>query len=214
MIATVPLRDHREQRFVMRDIKWSQYEALVADSDDRHVRIAFDQGMMEFMSPSQLHENYGCWIARLIEIFTEVRDIDVLSVKSTTFRRADLERGFEADESYYIARVSAVTGVREIDLTQHPAPDLVIEVDLSNSSMRKFEIYGSLGVSEVWLYDGLGLRVFGLRSDRQYDELTESRALPSFPIGDVPKWLDEMQERGETKTIRAFRAEQTQRLTD
>lgn len=214
MIATMPQPELSEQRILMRNVRWPQYDALVADSDDRHVRISFDQGVMELLSPSHRHEFVGRLIGRLVEVFTEVRDVEVRSAKSTTFRRADLERGFEADESYYIAHAAEMRGLNEIDLTRHPAPDLVIEVDLSHSSLRKFGIYGALGVGEVWLFDGTSLRAFVRRDDQQYDEVTESRALPDFPLSDVPKWLDDMQDRGETKAIKLFRAEQTLRQDD
>ena len=36
----------------------------------------------------------------LVEAFMEERGIELCSVASTTFRREDLQVGFEADESY------------------------------------------------------------------------------------------------------------------
>ena len=37
----------------------------------------------------------------------------------------------------------------------HFRKDLVLEVDISRSSMPKFGIYAALRVSEVWVYDGI-----------------------------------------------------------
>ena len=42
----------------------------------------------------------------------------------------------------------------EIDLTVDPAPDLVIEVDLTPFSLNKLLIFAALGVNEIWWYDG------------------------------------------------------------
>lgn len=213
MSATILDQPLAEQRVIKRDVTWRQYDAMVRDSDDRHTRIAFDQGVVEIMSPSRLHESSGHLIGRLIEAFADIRDIDIAGVKSTTFRREDLERGFEADESYYIAHAEDVRVLDEIDLSVHPGPDLVLEVDISRSSMPKFGIYAALRVNEVWLYDGRQMRVFVLQDHGRYDEVTSSRVLPEFPVSEVPEWLAKMQAAGETKTIREFRRQEDSRLT-
>ena len=115
------------------------------------------------------------------------------------------DRGFEADESYYIEHAEDVRGLEEIDLTIHSAPDLVIEVDLSRSSMGKFGIYGSLGVSEVWLYDGDQMRVFAHAEGEQYNSAPSSRVLPQFPVEEVHDWLVQAESLGETQMALAFR---------
>ena len=194
-----------EQRVVLQSVDWSTYEALVSRPESRHNRIAYDKGWMEIMSPSRLHERSGSLIGRLIEIFTMELAIEVESVASTTFKCEEKARGFEADESYYIEHAEDVRGLDEIDLTIHSAPDLVIEVDLSRSSMGKFGIYGSLGVAEVWLYDGLQVRVFAHAEGEQYDSVLSSRVLPQFPVEEVHDWLIQAESLGETQMALAFR---------
>ncbi len=211
MIATIPLQSTLEHRVVKCDVSWLQYDRMIRESDKRRTRIAFDQGVLEIMSPSRLHETAGSFIGRMIETFTEVRDIEIAAVKSTTFRREDVQRGFEADESYYIANAQRVRGLAEIDLSIHPGPDLVLEVDIGRSSLPKFGIYAALRVSEVWLYYGDRLRVFVLQVDGQFDEVPGSRVLPEFPISEIPHWFEKIQELGETKAIRAFRSQETAR---
>jgi len=39
-------------------------------------------------------------------------------------------------------------------LSSVPPPDLVVEADLTSSSLDKLTIYASLGVAEVWRYAG------------------------------------------------------------
>lgn len=194
-----------EQRVVLQSVDWSTYEALVSRPDSRHNRIAYDQGWMEIMSPSRLHETSSRLIGRLIETFTMELAIEVASVKSTTFKCEEKDRGFEADESYYIEHAEDVRGLEEIDLTIHSAPDLVIEVDLSRSSMGKFGIYGSLGVSEVWLYDGEQVRVFAHAEGEQYNSVPRSRVLPQFPVEEVHDWLVQAESLGETQMALSFR---------
>lgn len=203
-----------EQRVVMENVPWAVYLGLVENSDGRHTRIAYDQGVMEIMSPSRVHETEGHLIGRMVEAFTEEAGLPLDSVASTTFKRDDLERGFEADESYYIANAAAVRHLDEIDLSIHPAPDLVIEVDISRSSMKKFAIFSSLSIPEVWRYDGERLHVFVLNSAGEFDSVEQSTVLPGFPAQDVPRWLAMRRTTDQNQLIRAFRREVRTQLTD
>ncbi len=116
--------------------------------------MAYDQGVLEIMSPSMRHETIKRLIGRMVEMFTLELDIEIRSVSSTTFNREDLEKGIEADECYYIRNAESIRGIEEIDLAIHPPPDLAIEIDISRSSQIKTGIYAALQVSEVWQYDG------------------------------------------------------------
>jgi hypothetical protein len=56
--------------------------------------------------------------------------VDVESVGSTTFKRQDLERGFEADKCFYFQHAEQVRVRDEIDLAVDPPPDLIVDVDI------------------------------------------------------------------------------------
>ena len=127
-----------EQRVVIDGVRWSTYVSLLEDGENQRGRMTFDQGVLEIMSPGRVHENVGRLLGRMVEAFTEELEIEVVSVASTTFKREDMKRGFEADEAYYIRNAAAVAGKGELDLTIDPPPDLVIEVDMSRSSMERY----------------------------------------------------------------------------
>jgi Uma2 family endonuclease len=156
------------------------------------------------MSPSKVHEHVKRLIGRMIEAFTEELNIDIESASSTTFKREDLERGFEPDECYYIAHVTAVRGKDDIDVTQDPPPDLIIEVDISRSSLNKFGIYRALGIPEVWRFDGETLRLYVLHGE-DYSEMQHSTVLPQFPVATLRSCLQQRATVGETQLIRQFR---------
>jgi Uma2 family endonuclease len=82
-----------------------------------------------------------------------------------------------------------VRGKDEIDLDTDPPPDLVIEVDISRSSLNRLEIYVALGVPEVWRFDGQVLRVYRLDSDGGYAETDRSPHFPFLPLADVQTFL-------------------------
>jgi Uma2 family endonuclease len=192
----------------MYDVPWETYLSLV-ELEGRHTRVAYDQGVMEIRSPLKVHERVGCLIGRMVETWTEINDIEIQSVASTTFKRDELSKGFEADESYYIEHADRVRHLEEVDLSIHPGPDLVIEVDITNSSMRKFGIYAGLQVAEIWRWVDEGFRIY-VQSGEPTDldgfvETEVSRVLPGFPFAEAAGIVAKRLEHGETPLIRQFR---------
>jgi len=80
-------------------------------------------------------------------------NLEIYPTGSTTFKRLNQARGAEPDSSFYIQNAARIRGKREIDLTQDPPPDLVVEIDITSSSLNRFQIYATLGVPELWRYD-------------------------------------------------------------
>jgi Uma2 family endonuclease len=116
--------------------------------------------------------------------------INVEGFGSTTFRREDIARGFEPDACFYIANLTRVKGKTELDLQVDPPPDLVIEIDITSSSLDKFAIFAHMGVPEVWHYDGRRLHIFRLEGSA-YVEHQESTALQGVTGTDASRFLDE-----------------------
>jgi Uma2 family endonuclease len=79
-------------------------------------------------------------------------------------------------------------GVREFDLTRHPPPDLVIEVDITSPSIAKFPIYLAFGVPEIWHFKDERVRFFRL-AQGNYVSVNESMALPSITAEAVTRFL-------------------------
>ena len=193
-----------EQRVVIENVRWSTYLALLDDAVERRGRITYDRGSLEITSPSKLHEKAKCLIGRLIETFTEEMRIEIESVASTTFKRQDVERGFEADESYYIENAELVRDKDEIDLAIDPPPDLVVEVDISNTSIGKLAVFSAFRVPEIWRYDGEALTISVLQGG-QYSTMELSAVIPGFPVEQAVHLLSQRTSLGETELIRTFR---------
>lgn len=192
-----------EQRIAISSVSWETYGALVDEVQTAGKRMAFDQGVLEIMSPMIPHETAKRLLGRMIERFTEIHGIDLLSSASTTFRRSDLRRGFEADESYYIAHAGEVRGKDRIDLSIDPPPDLVIEIELTRSAIDKLELFASMGVAELWRYDQDRLWL-GHLSKGSYTRAEESQQLPGFPIVLAEQLLARRGSDSETALIREF----------
>lgn len=196
------LRDH----CVLHGVSWHTYMALLKDLEDRPgLRVTYDRGTLEIMSPSERHENLKSLLGRMVELLTLELNIVCRTAGSTTWKRQDLERGLEPDECYYIANEPRVRGKREADLSVDPPPDLAIEVDLSRSAIDKLEVYAALGVPEVWRYDGQRLRAYLLENDARYAEGVRSASFPFLSIDHLERFLANEQRLDETRLMRTFR---------
>lgn len=194
-----------EQRVIVRFVSWTTYEHLLADlSNQSSTRLTYDRGMLEIMCPLPEHEEWNRTIALLVEVLAEEMRIDVRNFGSTTFRRADLARGFEPDSCFYIQHEADISGKSTIDLTVDPPPDLVIEVDIISGSLDKFPIYAQVGVPEVWRYDGQRLRISTLTAER-YVEVETSLALPLLTGSRLSETLAQSKTLKRTVLLRSFR---------
>lgn len=181
-----------EERVVLRNLSWETYERLLSEKgDDRSPRFTFDGGVLEIMSPLPEHERWNLRIADLVGVLADEMNVEAEGFGATTFKREDLERGFEPDSCFYIQNVERLRGKERIDLETDPPPDLVIEIEITRSSIRKLPLFAAFGVPEVWRYDGTGVSIFRLEHGK-YDEIPESAVFP----GVSSLWLAALLERG------------------
>jgi Uma2 family endonuclease len=195
-----------EQRFVLDGIDWKAYIAFGDMLGERHVRVTYDRGRLEFMTLSFEHERMKKLLARLLEALTEELDIDIVGSGSMTCRREEMERGLEPDECYWIAHEAQVRGREHVDLEKDPPPDLALEVEISRSAINRLRLYASLGVPEVWRWDGQMIRVCLLQADNGYAESTRSKAFPFLPVAELARFIASGQDTSDTKLLRAFRS--------
>jgi Uma2 family endonuclease len=194
-----------ETRTLIENISWNTFVAIADERRGSVPRLTYDEGTLELMSPRRQHESIGRVIGRIIETYTEVKGIEIQSVASTTFKRADLSKGFEADESYYIEHAARIRAKEEIDLSLDPPPDLVIEVEITSSAIQKLKLFASMEIPEVWRHDGEHLQMLRL-VDGQYQAIQTSFGVPGLSAAMVIEVLAQRLRLGETENIRRFRA--------
>ena len=71
-----------------------------------------------------------------------------------------------------------------------PPPDLVIEVDVTNTALSKFPVYAHFGVPEIWRYDGQRVAIFRLTGG-EYVESETSVAFPGVYNADLSHFLEQ-----------------------
>jgi Uma2 family endonuclease len=191
---------------VVHGVSWEDYERLLDDLSDRPgLRISYDRGRLEIVTPLPEHETYGRFIDRMVNAYAELRGLTVESYGGATWKRRALARGVEPDACYYTISADRIIGKHHrIDLESDPPPDIVVEVDITNESLSKFGIYAALSVPEIWRYDGRVIQFYEL-SDGTYGEVSESRSLPGLNPAVMAAALEQSRTDGQTVSLRAFR---------
>jgi len=191
----------------LQDVSWEEYEELVERRDEvSHVRLSYDEGRLEIMSPSAEHERYARLFEHLIAILTEELNLEFDSCGSVTLRRQKKSKGTEPDDCYYIRNVAQMLGKKRINLeTGDPPPDLAIEIDVTHPTLDKLSIYAGLGVPEVWRYNGARVEFHRL-VEEGYVVIPASDIFPFLAPAALVDFLRLGRSQGINAMRRAFRA--------
>ncbi len=201
-VETAPLVG--EERLLLTGISWDFYVRFCDELEGRRVRLTYDRGNMEIMITKRPHEFYKTLLAKLVEQLVLELNIPVSSGGSMTFQRADLQRGIEPDECWWIAHESQIRGVREFDVRRDPPPDLAVEVEITSSLVNRVSIYAALQVPEIWRFDGTTLQFCAWQEDRSYRSCENSLAFPFLKPAHLTPFLHLDADKDETTRIREF----------
>jgi Uma2 family endonuclease len=193
-------------RVLLRNISWTLYKQLRDDETNWGVRMAFDSGDLELMSPSQRLEEIGYRFELFMVALAQALGFKFAGMAHTTWENEVAEKAKEPDACYYIANFERIRG-KTVNLEVDPPPDLAVEVEVSRSAIKSLRIYGAIGVPEVWRFDGEDLTIHLRQADGTYIESDQSPALPfvrpeevvfwlkrSFELGDNMAWMTEVQD--------------------
>jgi Uma2 family endonuclease len=185
-------------------ISWQTYETLLEELRDRRLRLTYNRGNLEIMAPSPEHERFKKVSGRFVETLAEELEIRIEPLGSTTFKHPELS-GAEPDECFYIYNIDAVRGKNRLDLTDDPAPDLVVEIDITSSSQARLLVYADLGVAEVWIYDGESLVIKQLQ-DGTYITSQRSQFFRNLPIPEISRFLKQVGTIDYLELVKTFRS--------
>ncbi|MCG6137871.1 MAG: Uma2 family endonuclease [Nostoc sp. LLA-1] len=207
MVITAPTSS---QRAILPNISWQTFETILAEmGNNRATRLAYDHGTLEIMTPLMPHEHNKRLIEKLIDNLidnlAEELNLSLKSTGSVTCKRQDLLRGVEPDSSFYIQNEPVMRHKQNLDLSQDPPPDLVVEVDYTSASIDRLSIYLALGVPEVWRYDEPVMQIYQLQ-EGLYIPCDVSPTFRNLPLTtEIPHFLQKSLRIAEIPMIRAFR---------
>ncbi|TDI44111.1 MAG: Uma2 family endonuclease [Acidobacteria bacterium] len=194
-----------EQSVVIANVRWRTYLNLLEDlAESSSPRLTFDRRTFEITSPTKKHERLNRVLVQLVEVLTDELGIDMENLGSATFKREDLERGFEPDSCFYFEQAALVRSKEELDLSVDPSPELVIEIDVTSTSIHKDPVYAQLGVREVWRYDGNELRIAKLVG-KSYVVSERSATLPLVTATVLTQFLESSRTATRPELVKSFR---------
>lgn len=190
---------------IVPQVAWDDYERLLEELAERPgLRVSYDCGRLEIMSPLPEHGEYGSLIEDLVTAACQAFRLKLEKRSNATWKRRSKSKGVEGDASYYIQNAERIIGKRKIDLESDPPPDIIVEIDVTNPSLNKLPVYAALGVSEIWRYDGRTCRFYWLVGDK-YVETLISRSIPGLTSEMLAEAVEISKTRGQDAARSAFR---------
>jgi Uma2 family endonuclease len=200
------------QQIKLSNVSWQQFEQLLAElGEERSTRLTYRQGKIEMSNPTEdLHRCHRL-IESLILLLADELYLDITALGSVTLKHAGLGCAIEPDGCYYLRQV-ALSG-RAVDLTQIPAPNLVVEIAIVKSAIDRLALYQRLGIAEVWRYVPQAndkalngeLRMYQLENDRYVDR-GSSLAFPFLPVDRVLEFLGHSNMLGLAQALQLLRS--------
>ncbi|MCU0238627.1 MAG: Uma2 family endonuclease [Pyrinomonadaceae bacterium] len=179
---------------ILSDVEWETYDQFVQETMNIIVNplFYFEKETLFIMPLLPRHERINYYLESLINILTEEFQIDCIGLGSTTYQRADIKKGFEPDSCSYFKYEKQMRNKDKLDMSTDPAPDLIIEVDITSLSTNRQSIFAAFGVPEIWRFDGEKMQILQLENDK-YIEIKNSLALPKVTDQVLTDFLNKSQ---------------------
>jgi Uma2 family endonuclease len=156
------------------DVSWKTYLEIIEETPSRrNPKIFYNKGTLEIM-PLPEHDFIARLIDSIIDLLTDVSEIDYVNYGSSTQHNETSESGFEPDSSFYFGEKAKQMRYRERFLENDPPPDLVFEVDITHSSLGKFPLLAEFGVQEIWHYADSEIQILKLENNEYLPIQTSS----------------------------------------
>jgi Uma2 family endonuclease len=181
-----------DETVVLEGVSREEFEEILSDlGDSRARRVAYDNGRLEIMSPSQIHERIARILTTLLDVLAAEFGLEVLGTGAWTLKRLGLDRAVEGDRTFYLGDEKRILSLArsDLDLTRDPPPDLAMEVEVTRKSIPRFPIYADLGVPEIWRWAKGRLEVWQ-RQGKGYERADTSRFFPGFPVPELAGFVE------------------------
>lgn len=201
-----------EKRIILQNINWQQFEKLLRElGAERQTRLTYLRGKLEMMTPVEAHERCSRLIDSLIQVLADELAVPLTALMPVLLRHEAIGCATEPDACYYLSERSRLAS---LDLSQDPPPDLLVEVALTKSQIKKLPLYASFNIPEVWCYVTTAgeemlkgsLTIYQLQPDASYLEAKQSAAFPFLPAARVLEFMEQSDSIGLAAALRLLRA--------
>jgi Uma2 family endonuclease len=175
---------------------WEEFLELADNPEYEKARFYYHQGYMrvEMAALGFRHGRQNSLVANLITIFATLKDIEIVELTNTSYRKVGL-REFQPDSSFYIGSGLKIPPEIDspIDLNEYDIPTLVLEVGsttLSDDLGFKRLLYEQAGVREYWVNDAKAGEVIGFSiSEGRSGQIHQSLVLPGLNLSVINEAL-------------------------
>ena len=88
-MSTVPARSVARNRLLLYGVDWKMYRLLLRAFEERpNVRLTYDRGTLEIMSPLYKHDHDAEMLGQLVRVLTEELGMTLAAGGSVTLRRS------------------------------------------------------------------------------------------------------------------------------
>lgn len=158
---------------------WSEYEVLSQQLGDRAIpRLKYRPGEIWFMSPLPEHGRNASLVADTIKAILDYLGKEYEAFTPITMKLRE-RSGIEPDYCFYIDNWQSASGKKRINWEIEPAPDLVIEIDIT--SYTDVNDYLAYKVPEVWLFKSDQVTIYRLQ-DNSYVVNNRSLYFPNIDV--------------------------------
>ena len=201
-MATVSIfRKMEADQVVLHGVSWETYCRLNDEDRNDPIRMTYLDGDLTLISAIYRNDRPTEQLSQLIRGVTAGLGLEIMSVGSTTLRRAVASgqcqgAAKEPDAAFYLGANERRMRMREeLDLSVDPPPDLAIEVEYTEDlTALALAVYARLGVPEVWRFRMAGGSVSINRlGDAGYKEVTQSAVYPKLTPARIAEALDRYQ---------------------
>lgn len=191
---------------ILYGVSWEAYENLLEKYEGENCpRFTYDSGILEIqMTNSLKHEEDNRNLALLVEQIAFELEIDFRHCGSTTFKRRSVRKGFEPDSGFYMKSLKFIEGKVDLNFEKDPPPDLIIEINRTNSSIPRMPIFAAFGVRELWRFDGENVKFYKLK-EGVYTETEKSIALKILSGEKATEFLQSCRKMNSTAWIKSIR---------
>jgi Uma2 family endonuclease len=202
-----------EKRVVLSGVNWQKFELLLDElGANRAVRMTYDRGKLEMMTPLEEHSRCSRLVESLILVFAEEVRLDVQSLGSVLLKQSEIGRAIQPESCYYVGQEIRFRDRAELEMQEVAPPDLVVDVAIADGKFDRLSIYDSLEVPEIWRYktqtgeDALKgeLKIYQRRGDRYVESLT-SQLFPFLPGARIQEFLEQSDTLGLAQALQVLR---------
>lgn len=163
-VLQIPITDYA----YLEGVSWDEYESLLEQTRERRLRFTFDNERLEITTRECQREWLASLIGSMIDLTAIVLGIAFQSGGSTRMKQKSKKRGLEPDRCYWFHHEKLMRGKKRYDIKVDPPPELVLEIDVTRSAIKRMPIYAAMRVPEVWRFKGELLKAYILQPDGTY----------------------------------------------